>query len=68
MPQSLSYLETFASLQHSTITSVIFPLMTAAQAESVVGICQTLPPQAVLVVLTDEVVEEVVDILNREIW
>lgn len=55
-------------MQHSSITSVIFPLMTAAQAESVVGICQTLPPQAVLVVLTDEVVEEVVDILNREIW
>lgn len=65
MPQSLSYLETFASLQQSSITSVMFPLITAAQAASVVGISQTLPPQAVLVALTDEVVEEVVvDILN----
>lgn len=47
----------------------MFPLITAAQAASVVGISQTLPPQAVLVGLTDEVVEEVVvDILNCRVF
>jgi hypothetical protein len=60
MPQSLSYLRGEASLQHWSITSVTLPLMMAAQAASVVGICQTLPPQlAVLVALTEVVVVDI---------
>lgn len=35
------------------------PRTTAAQAASVVGICQTLLPQAVLVALTEEVVVDI---------
>jgi hypothetical protein len=38
----------------------MLPLMMAAQAKSVVGICQTLPPQlAVLVALTEVVVVDI---------
>ena len=49
-----------ASLQHWSITSVTLPLMMAAQAASVVGICQTLAPQlAVLVALTEVVVVDI---------
>jgi hypothetical protein len=60
MPQSLSYFFGEASLQQSSIASVMLPLMMAAQAKSVVGICQTLPPQlAVLVALTEVVVVDI---------
>jgi hypothetical protein len=37
----------------------MLPRTTAAQAASVVGICQTLPPQAVLVALTEVVVVDI---------
>lgn len=59
MPQSLSYLWGVASPQHCVMTSVTLPRITAAQAASCVGSCQTLPPQAVLVALTDVVVVDI---------
>lgn len=59
MAQSLSYLWVDALSQHWSMASVTLPRMTAAQAASVVGICQTLLPQAVLVALTDEVVVDI---------
>lgn len=44
----------------------MLPPATTAQAASVVGICQTLPPQAVLVALTEEVVVDMVDCGSAE--
>jgi hypothetical protein len=46
----------------------MLPLMMAAQAASVVGICQTLPPQlAVLVALTEVVVVDILVVVDMNV-